>query len=141
MAVTVTGETLTVEELLRVARGHAHVELGADVPARVRVARDLVERSLDGEPVYGLTTGVGVRKRFRIAPAELPAFNRRLILEHRVGQGAAAATDIVRAQLLLVVNAFARGAAGVRLELVERLVIALNDEVLPVVRTLGSLGE
>jgi len=54
-------------------------------------------------------------------PDELAEFNRRLILEHRVGQGDPAPADVVRAQLLLVVNGFARGTSGVRFELLEHV--------------------
>ena len=63
-----------------------------------------------------------------------------MILEHRVGQGDPAPDDVVRAQLLLVVNGFARGTAGVRLELVEHLLARLNDGATAVVRMLGSIG-
>jgi histidine ammonia-lyase len=141
MAVTLSGDTLTLEDLLAVARDGAVVELGAEVADRVRAGREVVERSLAGNaPVYGLTTGVGVRKRTRVEPGELAEFNRRLILEHRVGQGDPAPEDAVRAQLLLVANGFARGTAGVRLELLEHLVGQLNAGVVPAVRTLGSIG-
>jgi histidine ammonia-lyase len=117
------------------------VELSADVARRVRAARAVVEQSLAGESlVYGLTTGVGVRKRTRVEPGDLAEFNRRLILEHRVGQGDPAPADVARAQLLLAVNGFARGMSGVRLELLEHLVARLNDGPPAVVRMLGSVG-
>jgi histidine ammonia-lyase len=141
MPIQLTGDTLTLDDLLAVARGGARVALAADATGRVRAGRAVVERSLEGESaVYGLTTGVGVRKRTRVEPDDLAEFNRRLILEHRVGQGDPAAADAARAQLLLVVNGFARGMSGVRYELLEHLVARLNDGPPPVVRTLGSLG-
>ena len=141
MAVTLSGDTLRLDDLLAVARSGTAVELGEDVAGRVRAGRAIVERSLaSDEAVYGLTTGVGVRKRTRVAPGELAEFNRRLILEHRVGQGDPASADVVRAQLLLVANGFARGTAGVRLELLDHLVAQLNAGVAPTVRLLGSIG-
>jgi histidine ammonia-lyase len=141
MAVTVTGDTLGLDDLLAVARGGARVLLAASVAERVLAGRTVVERALEGgAPVYGLTTGVGVRTRTPVAPGDLVAFNHRLILEHRVGQGDPAPADVVRAQLLLVANSFARGTSGVRLELLEHLVARLNGGVAPVVRTLGSIG-
>src|SRR5581483_1505809 len=141
VAVTIDGTSLTLDDVLRVARGGEPVELDRGVAARVRRGREIVERALAGpEPVYGLTTGVGVRKRTAVARDEVDAFNRRLVLEHRVGQGPGAPEDVVRAQLLLVVNAFARGTAGVRVELVERLASQLNGGARPHVRLLGSVG-
>jgi len=140
VTVTLTGSALTLDELLSVAREGAEVQLSDDVADRVRAGREIVERAVEGDPVYGLTTGVGVRKRVRVASGDLPEFNRRTILEHRVGQGGPAPVDVVRAQLLLVVNGFARGSAGVRVELVEHLVERLNTDSVPVVRMLGSVG-
>ena len=141
MAVVLTGNSLVLADVVRVARGREHVELHADVPALVQAGRAVVERALEGDaPVYGLTTGVGVRKRTRVGAAELAEFNRRLIHEHLVGQGDPAPDDVVRAQLLLLANAFARGTAGVRIELVEHIVATLNGDTLPTVRSLGSIG-
>ncbi len=141
MTVVLTGTSLTLAELVRVARGRERVELDRGVAERVRAGRAVVEDALgSNEPVYGLNTGVGVRKRTRVEPAELGEFNRRLILEHRVGQGPLASDDVVRAQLLLLTNGLARGTGGVRMELVERALEILNDGPLPQVRSLGSIG-
>jgi len=141
MTVKLTGDGLRLEDVLRVARERAPVALAPGAADRVRAARAVVEAVVEaGAPVYGVTTGVGVRKRMRVDPSELPEFNRRLILEHLVGQGDAVPADVVRAQLLLVVNGFARGSSGVTLELVEHLISRLNDGATPYVRTLGSIG-
>jgi len=141
VTVTLTGSSLTIDDVVRVARDGERTDLDANVAARVRRGREIVEAALAaGEAVYGLTTGVGVRKRMRVGAGELAAFNRRLILEHRVGQGDPAPDDVVRAQLVLVANGFARGTAGVRIELLDRVLAVLNEGPLPAVRTLGSIG-
>jgi hypothetical protein len=116
MPVVVTGDSLTLDEVVRVARRREPVVLSDEARKRIRAARVVVERAVaDGATVYGLTTGVGVRKRTRVEPPDVATFSRRLILEHRVGQGAPAPEPVVRAQMLLTANGFARG-AGVRLE-------------------------
>lgn len=104
--------------------------------------RALVERALErGDEVYGLTTGVGARKKVRVPPEEIPSFNRALIANHRVAQGPDASEEVVRATMLRVANALAKGTAGVRPEIAERLVTALNGRERPRVRLLGSLGQ
>ena len=142
MTVTVTGGALTLDEVVRVARDGERVELAPEAVEQVRRGREVVERSVArGDAVYGLTTGIGVHKRESVRPPDLPEFNRRLILEHRVGQGAAAPEDVVRATTLRMANGFARGSSGVRVELVEHVVAALNDGAVPHVRMLGSYGQ
>src|SRR5690348_15164767 len=105
MTIELTGTALSLAELLHVARDGERVELGPGVRERVAAGRAIVEQALTGDaPVYGLTTGVGVRKRTTVEHDDLAEFNRRLVLDHRVGQGEPASADVVRAQLLLVAN-------------------------------------
>src|SRR6266851_5151835 len=142
MTVVLTGADLTIDEVVRVAREGARVELAPGIRERVARSRDVVEQALArGDAVYGLTTGVGVHKQAAPDPGELAAFNRRLLASHRVGQGPPYAADIVRAAVVRMANGFARGTSGVRPELVDQLVRALNEDAAPDVRTLGSIGQ
>jgi histidine ammonia-lyase len=142
MTVVLTGGSLTLDELVRVARDGEAVALDPQVSARMRRSRAVVERALRrGDPVYGLTTAVGVLKRVPLSPHEVTVFNRRLLENHRVAQGEPVAGDLVRATMLRLANGFAAGYAGVRPVLAERLVEALNRGTCPLVRHLGSLGE
>jgi histidine ammonia-lyase len=141
MAVVLTGRDLTIEQVLLVARGGTRVELAPEASERMRAAREIVEAvSARGDAVYGLSTGVGARRDVRVAAADAVAFNRLAILNHRVGQGPPLAEEVVRAAVLRLANAFASGTAGVRPELAERLVAALNDGDVPAVRMYGSNG-
>ena len=55
MTVTITGSSLTLSEVIRVARGREHVDLHADVAARMTTGRAVVEDIVAaGAPVYGL---------------------------------------------------------------------------------------
>lgn len=138
MTISITGSTLTLDELVRVAREGEPVELEAGVVPRMIEARRLVERAVErGDAIYGATTGVGVRKRYRVEPGD-GDFERRLLADHRVGQGPRAPADVVRATMLLLANSCASGRLGVRPLLAQRLVGALNGEELPRLRTLGS---
>lgn len=128
--------------MLAVARSGARVELDPAALERMRAARAVVDGSLGrGETVYGLSTGVGVRKRAGVGLDEQAAFNTRLIQNHLVGQGDNAPEDAVRATLLVLANGFARGAGLASPALAERVVAALNERRHPDVRMLGSLGQ
>jgi histidine ammonia-lyase len=52
-----------------------------------------------------------------------------------------ASEDLVRATMLRLANHFAEGSPGVRPELVDRLIAALNDRETPRIRTIGSIGQ
>ena len=142
MTVRITGSTLTLDDLVQVARDGRPVALDPAVPEQMTRSRAVVERVLEsGRAAYGLTTAVGVLKRVPLDGPAADAYARRLIGQHRVAQGAAAPRDVVRATLLLQLNAFAGGLPGVRPVIAERLVAALNDGPEPTVRILGSVGQ
>jgi histidine ammonia-lyase len=142
VTVVLTGRSLDREELVRVAREGAQVTLDPEAVQRMRATREVVDRALaDGRPVYGLSTAVGVLKRVGVGADAAGDYSRRMIRQHAVAQGSAAAPELVRATMVRLANAFAEGSTGVRPVLAERLVAALNDNEIPVVRTLGSIGQ
>jgi histidine ammonia-lyase len=142
VTVVLDGSSLTLTDVVRVAREGAQVALAAEARTRMAETRRLVEEALGrGDEVYGLTTGLGARKKIRVSPEEAPAFNRALVENHLVGQGPEASEEVVRATMLRVANGFAKGTAGVRPELAERFVAALNEREHPRVHLLGSLGQ
>ncbi len=142
MTVVLTGQDLTLEEVVRVARTYERVEVAPEALDRVARARRVVEEALArGEAVYGLTTGVGARREVRVGPEEAVAFNRALILDHRVAQGPPAPEEVVRATMLRLANGLAQGTTCARPELLLRVVEALNARRHPVVRLLGSIGQ
>ena len=141
MTVTLTGATLTLDEVVRVARDREQVEVERDAVERMRASRGLVESALErGEHVYGFSTGVGMRKLYSVEE-EQARFNRNLLRGHLVAQGPAASPDVVRAMLLKLANMLCQGWSGARPELAERLVDALNSGAAPRVRVLGSPGQ
>jgi histidine ammonia-lyase len=94
MTIMLNGSDLTVTQVVAAARHGEAVVLAPEAIVTMRESRAVVEEVLNGgEPVYGLTTGVGERKSFLLDPAERQRFNHRLVLNHRIAQGAAAPAD------------------------------------------------
>jgi histidine ammonia-lyase len=142
MTISLNGSDLTVTQVVAVARHGEPVALTPEAIAGMRRARAVIEDVLaSGEPVYGLTTGVGERKAYLLDPADRHRFNQRLVLNHRIAQGDAAPADVVRGAMLCLANSYAKGVTGVRPELAEMIVTLLNEGFAPPVRRLGSLGQ
>ena len=136
-----TGRTLTIDNVIEVARGHRAVALDPDAKERMRASRDVIERLVaDGRTVYGVTTGFGDLANVRIEPAQTAELQRNLVRSHAAGVGPPLADEVVRAMLVLRANALAVGLSGVRVEVVDLLIDMLNREIHPVVPSRGSLG-
>jgi histidine ammonia-lyase len=138
-SVTLTGSTLALEDLLAVSRNGARVEIDRPALDAMGRARAVVERAIArGAATYGVTTGVGSRKSFRI---EAPGHDRLLVTQHLIAQGEAVSHDVVRGMALRLANALASATTAARPELAKHVVAALNDDRLPRVRSLGSIGQ
>ena len=128
MTIMLSGRDLTVTQVVAVARHGAAGALAPGAIAAMRRSRAVVTEVLDRrEPVYGLTTGVAERKAFLLDPAQQQRFNQRLVLNHRIAQGATAPADVVRGVMLCLANSYAMGVTGVRPELAEMIVTLLNE--------------
>ena len=142
MTVVLTGRDLTLAELVRAARDGEPVEISAGAVQSMRLAREVVDQAVvTGASVYGVTTGVGMRRDARVEREDIAAFNRAAISGHRVGLGPPAGDDVVRASLVRLANGLAAGFQGARPELAQAIVAALNAGDGPSVPSLGTLGE
>jgi len=142
MTVVLTGRDLDRDALVRVARAGEPVALDTVARARMDRTHAIVQRSIDaGAPVYGTTTGVGVLKRVMVPAGEAAAYSSWMLAHHLVGQGPPVPADVVRATILRLANHFAEGSPGVRPELADRLIAALNAGQTPLVHAIGSVGQ
>src|SRR6266851_3218801 len=140
-AITLTGETLTLDEVVAVARSDRRARLDPATAGRVAASRAVVDRVLaEGEPVYGLTTGLGANLGVQLDAADLLAFQTRILVGRAVAVGPLLPREIVRAALLLRANGLARGGAGTSLGVIEGLLSLLNGGIHPRVPALGSIG-
>ncbi|HEX5027474.1 MAG TPA: aromatic amino acid ammonia-lyase [Gaiellaceae bacterium] len=142
MTVLLTGSTLTLDDVGRVARDAERVELAPEAVERMLARRAIVERvSSEGTPAYGVTTGVGMRRDASVDAREAAAFNRSAILGHLVGLGPSTSEEVVRAALVCHANGLVAGYQGVRPAVVERYTAALNGSATASVHALGTVGQ
>jgi len=139
--VIVTGDGLTLEEVVQVSRKGVLVELDLAAEERIRQSRRTVDELVSAEKiVYGVTTGFGKFSDTVISSGESRILQRNLIISHAVGAGEPFEADVVRATMLLRINNMAKGYSGARLETVNTMIQMLNRGVTPVIPQKGSLG-
>ena len=140
-AVTLDGDTLSLDQLVAISRGNQSAAVPEVSRERIKVSRLVIEEVLRGEaPVYGVTTGFGALHDRVIRPQDIELLQENIILSHAAGVGAHLPCDVVRAMIALRVNTFAKGFSGVRPELVDALLALLNRGVTPMVPIQGSVG-
>lgn len=143
MSIELTGQDLTIEEVVAVSRrGEKVAPLGEAALERMRASRAWIEAALadDQAAIYGVNTGFGPLAQERIRPEDTRQLSRNLVLSAVSGVGPPLAPDLVRAMMLIRLNTFAQGLSGVRPELAEVLRQMLETGVTPYVPSKGSLG-
>jgi histidine ammonia-lyase len=139
--ITVDGGALTIDAVVRAAREREAVALDTGVRARMRPAREVVDRlDREGAVVYGVTTGFGALADRAVDPADRALLQRSVVLSHAAGLGPRLDDEVVRGTILLRARTLAAGLSGVRVELVEALLALLEAGVIPWVPEHGSLG-
>ena len=141
--VVVSGEGLTLDEVVRVARGGVIVAISEapEVQERVQASADFINQAVaDDQPIYGVTSGFGAMAYKAISKEQAEDLQNNIPWFHKVGAGRRIPEEDVRAAMLLRMNSHLRGASGIRRELIERMMIFLNAGATPHVYEFASIG-
>jgi len=137
----ITGNNLTIEDVVNIARHGQKVELHPDAKKRINECRAMLEKKIDAhEIMYGVNTGIGEFSEVVLDDSQVKDFQKYLIYNHAAGIGDPAPLEYVRGAMLGRINVLAHGNSGNRLSIAETLVEMLNKGVTPYVCQKGSVG-
>lgn len=141
MAVILDGKSLTIEDLVSVARHNEKVELHPDAVKRIEVCRGMLEEKIQAnEIMYGVNTGIGEFSEVVLDPDQIKDFQKYLVYNHAAGIGDPAPLEYVRGAMVGRINVHANGNSGIRPVITQTLVDMLNKGVTPRVCQKGSVG-
>ncbi|GAA3562462.1 histidine ammonia-lyase [Nonomuraea rosea] len=139
--VNVGPEPLAFDDVIRVARHGAPVQLTDDAIAAISAARQRVDELAESPtPSYGISTGFGALATRHIDPALRAQLQRSLVRSHAAGNGPEVETEVVRALMLLRLHTLATGHTGVRPTTAKTLAALISAGITPIVHEYGSLG-
>ncbi|MEV4170272.1 histidine ammonia-lyase [Nonomuraea sp. NPDC049709] len=139
--VNVGPEPLTFDDVIRVARHGAPVQLTDDAIAAISAARQRVDELAESPtPAYGISTGFGALATRHIDPALRAQLQRSLVRSHAAGSGPEVETEVVRALMLLRLHTLATGHTGIRPTTAKTLAALISAGITPIVHEYGSLG-
>lgn len=133
---------LTFEVIDRILNEHYTLALSDESRQLIVDCKAYLDRKIETseKPLYGITTGFGSLCKISISKEDLSQLQANLVMSHACSLGEPIHQDIIRLMLLLKAHALSLGKSGVQLATVERIIEMFNNNVLPVVRELGSLG-
>ena len=139
--VCLDGVSLTLEDVLQVARGGYGVKFDGEAAARVEESSRAVRNwAASDDVVYGITTGFGDLATVNISQKDRRQLQENLLKSHACGMGEPFPEDVTRAMMLLRINSLVRGFSGISLATLNQFAAFLNLGIHPVVPAQGSVG-
>jgi histidine ammonia-lyase len=138
----ISSEILSLETLNEIISQHKPIALSEEAKVNIQKCRAYLDKKMaqNDEPIYGINTGFGSLCDVKISTENLSQLQENLVKSHACGMGDEVPQEIVKLMLLLKVQSLSYGHSGVQLQTVERLMDFYNNDVLPVIYELGSLG-
>ena len=149
--ITLTGEDLTLQDIVRFSQKEAKVVIAADAMQRVNKSHALLLKAAqENKPIYGLNRGVGknkdktIFKGDTIDPEVLQAsqeFNKNILYSHSAAVEPELSKKIIFPVMVIRLNMMLQGKTGVHSDVVNMLAAFINHRIQPVVPGRGSMGE
>ena len=139
--VVLDGESLTIQDLIMITRFGKSVKISEEGRKKIQEARRIIDEKLEkNEIIYGVSTGFGKLANTIISPSEREILQKNIIQSHSIGFGPNLPDEIVQGAMVIELNSFCRGASGIRIEIAEMLELLINNKIIPLVPSIGSLG-
>ena len=133
---------LSIDEILSAIEKNEKISLSEMAINAIKKCRLYLDEKMqeEGTKYYGINTGFGSLCDVEISKNEINLLQENLVKSHACGVGEEVPSEIVKLMLLLKIQSLSFGHSGVALTTVQRLIDFYNNDVLPVIYTLGSLG-
>ncbi|PSM51793.1 aromatic amino acid lyase [Campylobacter blaseri] len=149
--IVLNGNDILPKDIVSISNG-AKVDIDQNALKRVEKSHSvLINAAKDGQKIYGLTVGVGLNKDRNFVDAKgnldeevikaSTAFNIGLIHAHCGGAYDDLPIKTARAVLATRLNNLLFGGAGVQSDVVKLYKDFLNNDIIPVIPSKGSMGE
>lgn len=139
--VILTGNDLTIEEIVAIGVGDKRVGIDPSALERCLASRRFLEEEVAARRIiYGVNTSFGPMCNKIIEDGEIEALQINLIRSHAAGLGDPLKPYIALAVLAVRLNTLAKGYSGVRLELLTCMREMINRGIAPYIPECGSVG-
>ena len=132
---------LTASKALMIVRNHLKLNIDPATRQKVIACNNAVLKiASKDKAVYGINTGFGSLCSTKISQEDTAELQKNLLLSHSVGVGKLIHIKYSKMMLVLKLHALCQGFSGVSIEIIDRIVWHIEEEIIPAVPEQGSLG-
>ncbi|MDF2382488.1 histidine ammonia-lyase [Nostoc ellipsosporum NOK] len=134
-------DRLTTSKAIAIARGQLKAGLNEEATARVLASQNEVAQIVStGRTVYGVNTGFGILANKPISEEDTATLQYKILQSHSVGVGEPIDPEVSKLMLITKVQSLAQGYSGVQLATLQRIIWHIDNDIIPVVPSKGSVG-
>lgn len=134
-------DTFTISNIMAILEDPASAKLSKESKQNIRKSQQNVQQIITSDRiVYGINTGFGPLCDVKISEEETAQLQHNLIISHAVGVGKPIAKELSKVMMIAKIHALSKGFSGVSLNVIERLIVMLQKDIIPVVPEQGSVG-
>ena len=131
----------TYQDVINIINGKQKANLDKKSKTQIQNSYQNVQKIVKSDKtVYGINTGFGPLCDVKISEEETAQLQENLIISHSVGVGKPIAKEISKIMMVSKIHALSKGFSGISLQVVERLILMVEKDIIPVVPEQGSVG-
>ncbi|MFT4566048.1 MAG: histidine ammonia-lyase [Saprospiraceae bacterium] len=132
---------LSPDLLSSIAAGTTQAIISQEAKIGIERSSKIVEKIANGtKAVYGINTGFGSLCTERITPEQTRLLQINILKSHAVGVGAYIAEGISKYMMILKVHNLSFGYSGIGLATLNRIIWHIDNDIIPLVPSQGSVG-
>ena len=138
MKLTIDGRTITLEEIMAtesIAISDEHRFMN-----RITKAHDFLMEQIKTKPIYGITTGYGASGKNYVSYEDSEALQKNLFRFHGCGVGKKLSHKVCRYAVIMRTVSLSKGRSAVSIELLKRLELLIEKDIIPLIPSQGSVG-
>lgn len=134
-------DQFSYKDVLEICKDTAKAKLNKTAKDQILKSQKNVAKIVaSDDTVYGINTGFGPLCDVKISEEETAQLQHNLIISHAVGVGKPIDKELSKIMIISKVHALSKGFSGVSLDVIERLILMLEKDIIPVVPEQGSVG-
>ena len=134
-------DTLTSVSALKISNDELKCEIGNEEIKKINTSRENIKNVLESnQMIYGINTGFGALCNTIISNKDSNLLQENLLKSHAVGVGPNVPTEVSKLMLIIKVHSLCMGFSGIRLEVIKRICWHIENDIIPIVPSQGSVG-
>lgn len=131
----------TISDAMEILANPDRAKLNKESKDKILKSQKNVQQIVESDrTVYGINTGFGPLCDVKISEEETAQLQHNLIISHAVGVGKPITKELSKMMMIAKIHALSKGFSGVSLEVIERMILMLKKDIIPVVPEQGSVG-